>query len=63
MKGGLVAALVFLGIFLALAALVGLIGWLGSWELLVIAVVAALVTFLVARSGSRRRSPNGVTSG
>lgn len=52
MKRGLVAALVFLGISLGLTALIGLIGWLGSWELLVIAVVAALVTFLVARSGS-----------
>jgi hypothetical protein len=51
-KRGLAAALVFLGTFLGLTALIGLIGLLGSWELLVIALVAALVTFVVARSGS-----------
>lgn len=63
MKRGLVTALTFLAVFFALTALAGLIGWLGAWELLVIAVVAALVTFLVARSGGRRRSPKSATSG
>lgn len=61
MKRGLVTVLTFLGVFFALTALVGVMGWLGSWELVVIAVVAALLTFLIGKSG-RRRSPS-VTPG
>lgn len=47
------ALLIFVALFLGLAALVGLIGFLGRWELLVIAAVAAVSTWLIAR----RRAP------
>lgn len=62
MKRRLVTALILVGIFFALTALAGLLGWLGTWELLIIAAVAALLTFVIVRGGGRRRSPNSATS-
>ena len=57
----LVSILTFIGLFLALTFLIGQFGWLGVWELALIAIVAAVVTFAIARRGRRRAAPNATS--
>jgi hypothetical protein len=56
------SALIFVGVFLALVFVTGLIGFVGLWELITIAAVAVLLTVVIARSGGRRRAPNRAAS-
>ena len=57
MRRALTSILIFVGLVVALTLVAGLIGWLGVWELVLIAAVAALLTLAIVRSGSRRRGP------